>query len=418
MFEALFTYPGVIRRHREAPLAAEREAYLKESAAQGITRATLLRQARYVRCVAIELQLQPPDRSFTVSEVRALARDWASRRSSGQRAPSPRGAAQNFRSVAADFLRSVGRLRSDPPDEGLGALEAKLDEFVAVQRELHWQAEATCRAGRWQVRRFLAYLKRRRVDLIDVSADDIDAFYQHVSLRWQRSSLRRSASALRKWFEYGAERGWSRPGLAATIETPRLYRDEGLPMGPAWKTVGRMLAAVDGDAPGAMRDRAIILLLSVYGVRSGEVRRLRLDDIDWAGDRIRFQRSKSRRAEEAPLQAAVGEAIAGYVARHRPRTTPHRTLFLTLRAPYRPLSPGGLYDVVARHYPAAETPRKGRGPHGLRHACARHLVELGHSFKETGDHLGHPSPDSTRAYAKVDLTSLRRVALEDLGGLA
>jgi site-specific recombinase XerD len=54
----------------------------------------------------------------------------------------------------------------------------------------------------------------------------------------------------------------------------------------------------------------------------------------------------------------------------------------------------------------------------LRHACARHLVESGRSFKEVGDHLGHRSPDATRIYAKVDLTSLRRVAFDELGGLA
>ena len=60
---------------------------------------------------------------------------------------------------------------------------------------------------------------------------------------------------------------------------------------------------------------------------------------------------------------------------------------------------------------------KGRGPHALRHACARRLVNAGLSLKEIGDHLGHRSPDSTRIYAKVDLTSLRMVAMEDLGGL-
>lgn len=60
---------------------------------------------------------------------------------------------------------------------------------------------------------------------------------------------------------------------------------------------------------------------------------------------------------------------------------------------------------------------KGRGPHALRHACARRLGNTGLSLKEIGDHLGHQSPDSTRIYTKVDLTSLRLVAMEDLGGL-
>lgn len=417
MFETLYSRPGVLRRHREAPLVTEREGYLKELAAQGLAHETLLRRARYVRCIAVELGREPPDQSFTLSEIRTLAWEWAVRRRGGKRPTRPRGAAENFRAVATDFLRSIGRLRSVPPAEGLREFDSILDEFVAVQREFGWQAEATCRAGRWQIQRFLAYLKQRSVDLAKVSTEDIDAFYKQVSTRWNRRSLQRSAAVLRKWFEYGAKRGWSRPGLAALIETPRIYRDEGLPLGPAWETVGRMLATTEGDAVGAVRDRAILLLLSVYGLRSGEVRRLRLDDIDWVGDRIRFERSKSRRTQEVPLLPAVGEAIASYVSRHRPRTG-DRTLFLTLRAPYRPLSQGGLYHLVARHYPAGEAPRKGRGPHGLRHACARHLIESGHSFPQVADHLGHRNLGSTGVYAKVDLGSLRRVALEDLGGLA
>jgi site-specific recombinase XerD len=222
---------------------------------------------------------------------------------------------------------------------------------------------------------------------------------------------------LRAWFEYCEKRGWVRYRLAEAILFPRVYRHEGLPMGPTWDSVGRMLVELNGDDPTSLRDHAIILLLSVYGLRSGEVRHLQLDDIDWSRDRIRVQRSKSRRQESLPLEPHVGDAIARYLRNGRPKTE-NRTTFLTVRAPHRPLSAGGLYHIVQHHLPQDGAPKKGRGPHGLRHACARHLVESGRSFKEVGDHLGHRSPDATRIYAKVDLHSLRRVAFDDLGGLA
>lgn len=119
----------------------------------------------------------------------------------------------------------------------------------------------------------------------------------------------------------------------------------------------------------------------------------------------------------APLEIRVGNAIARYLRDGRPDAD-SRVVFLTLRAPYRPLSAGGLYNVVKSHLAKQGLPKKGRGPHGLRHACARHLIESGRSFKEVGDHLGHRSPDATRVYAKVDLASLRKVAFDNLGGLA
>ena len=76
-----------------------------------------------------------------------------------------------------------------------------------------------------------------------------------------------------------------------------------------------------------------------------------------------------------------------------------------------------MYRIVSSRWSITDGPQKGRGPHGLRHACARHLIEAGLSFKEAGDYLGHRNSDSTRIYAKVNLTALRLVALEDLGGL-
>ena len=117
----------------------------------------------------------------------------------------------------------------------------------------------------------------------------------------------------------------------------------------------RQLAAT---IPTSIRDHAIIVLLSVYGVRSGEVRRLRLDDIYWLGNRIRFIRSKSGRHEEAPLVARVGNAIARYLREARPQSA-SRVVFLRLRAPFTPLSPSGLYSAVKSHLPAQERPGKG-----------------------------------------------------------
>jgi site-specific recombinase XerD len=77
-----------------------------------------------------------------------------------------------------------------------------------------------------------------------------------------------------------------------------------------------------------------------------------------------------------------------------------------------------MYHLV-RHAlgPVSAGRHQSLGPHALRHACARRLLESGHSLKAVGDHLGHRDPDTTRVYAKVNLVMLRLVALEDLGGL-
>jgi site-specific recombinase XerD len=381
-----------------------------------MARGTVLRRSSYCLCVAVELQRWPPNHCFEEDEVEALAVSWAAGRCACGKASSPRWPTEHFRFAALDFLRSLGRLCAAPGPEA-GRYDAELAEFIASQGEGRWQSEATCRSARWHITRFFAYLEQCGMALGDVAASDVDAFYEHMAQRWGRSSLRTSAKILRAWFAYGETRGWVRSGLAQAILLPRIYGHEGLPLGPRWDAVGQILAETNGDDPASIRDHAIIVLLSVYALRSGEVRRLCLDDIDWSHNRIRFVRSKSRCQENAPLEARVGNAIARYLRDARPPTDT-RVLFLTLLAPHRPLSAGGLYGAVERRFCNNGLPNKGRGPHGLRHACARHLVESGRSFKEVGDHLGHRSPEATRVYAKVDLPSLRRVAFEDLGGLA
>jgi site-specific recombinase XerD len=250
-----------------------------------------------------------------------------------------------------------------------------------------------------------------------VAATDVDAYFQHVAQRWSRNSLRTCAKMLRAWFAHCEKRGWGRAGLGRTILLPRLYQHEGLPIGPTWEEVGRMLEGTAGNAPASLRDHALILLLSVYGLRSGEVRRLQLDDIDWTRGRMLIVRSKSGQKQSLPLDPQVGNAIVRYLCHGRPKHD-SRAVFLRLRAPHGPLSTGGLYNVVHRHLSKVSCPPKGRGPHALRHACARHLLEGGRSLKEVGDHLGHRNPDATRFYVKVNLSSLRTVAFDDLGGLA
>lgn len=86
-------------------------------------------------------------------------------------------------------------------------------------------------------------------------------------------------------------------------------------------------------------------------------------------------------------------------------------------APFRPLSRGGLGQVVYRRLHALGVTLPHYGPHALRHACATHLLAQGLSLKEVGDHLGHQSPQTTRIYAKVDLAGLRTVGDFELEGL-
>ncbi|WP_430708745.1 tyrosine-type recombinase/integrase [Mesorhizobium vachelliae] len=96
-----------------------------------------------------------------------------------------------------------------------------------------------------------------------------------------------------------------------------------------------------------------------------------------------------------------------YLQLVRPRCR-RREVFLTLKAPFRPLSASAVYHVVASRLSALGVQSMHFGPHGLRHACVTHLVAQGLRLKEIGDHLGHRSAFATGTYARVDLAGCAR----------
>ena len=416
MFESLFVYPAVRARHEAAPFAEERAQYLAQLASRAIPRITLQHRAGYCRHVAIELARHPQRQRWRIEEIETLARAWACACVVAGRAGGERWPYEHFRLVALEFVESLGRMMAVPaavPDR----YEERLNEFIASQQERTWQSAATCGTGRWQVRQFLRYLDLQGLALESVRAEHVEAYFASVAPRWGRVSLAVTAKMLRAWFRHGEAQGWSTPGLADAVLAPRLYRHEGLPLGPSWEQVNQLLAGIAGSTPLALRNRAVVLLFAVYGLRSAEVRQLRLDDIEWARDQLRVTRAKSGRREVVPLVTEVGNAIARYL-RHGRAPSASRIVFLTVHAPFRPLSSGAVYHLVRHALTGVDVGRRhSLGPHSLRHACARHLLESGHSLKAVGDHLGHRDPDTTRVYAKVNLAMLRRVAFDDLGGV-
>ena len=177
-----------------------------------------------------------------------------------------------------------------------------------------------------------------------------------------------------------------------------------------------MLADVDTDKPRDIRDRAILLLLAIYGMRSGEVAALRLDQIDWSGRTLRLFRLKRRQSQTYPLVQSVAEGLARYIDTVRP-TSSCPEIFLCMHAPRRPMKAGSIYDVANRRFIALGLEAAHRGGHALRHACATRLLAAGLSLKEIGDHLGHRSTSATSTYAKVNIAALREVGAFDLGDL-
>jgi site-specific recombinase XerD len=406
MLEQLFRDKSALARHRTGPYAEERERYLQNCAEHGAMRTALRVKANELLWLCQHL---PRDaaQGIDLPTLQEIARE---RRSFCKGATTEK----RLVDIGRPWLRFLGwwqvlttALR----------FQIHLERYVTWMRDERGFSSATVVQWRSKIRDFLQWYERTDRPLRALEPSDVDVYFvTEGARRWCRVTTSSIAAALRVFLRYMAECGECDPRVAEAIRGPRLYTQESLPSGPSWSDVHLLLAHAGGDSPADVRDRAILMLLAIYGMRSGEVRSMRLDQIDWPGRVLRVFRLKRRQPQVYPLLQSVAEAVARYIDTARPKAA-HPEIFLGLQAPHGPLSSGAMSALVRHRFMALGIQSLHCGPHALRHACAARLIAEGLTMKEIGDHLGHRTTRATGTYAKIDLLALREVGDFDLGDL-
>ncbi len=416
MFEELFTRPITIERYLAAPLAEERLRYLQHLRDSGARKGTLQKMATAQLWLVCLPDLRE-GHGVSVSRVEAAAREWSRPGLHRYGRPARPKARSVFIGRAIRWLRFLGRL--DEPGKVRHPHTAEVAAFAAWMRGERGWSEETIRFYCAGADEFFDWLAGGDLPLASVSITDIDRALVEKNARrtYSRRTIKNYAECLRTFFRFAEDWRWCMPGMAAAIIPPRIYPDGPVPAGLTREDVLRLLSSTEGDRPLDVRDCAILMLLTAYGLRAGEVRILQLDGLDWEEETLRVRRPKPGRTHLYPLSQGVGQAILNYILKVRPQR-PQRALFFTLRAPFKPLGRSSLGSIVHRRLNRLGIDSGRRGPHALRHAAAQHLLDQGMSMKVIGDFLGHRDPSSTAVYAKVNLNALREVADFDLEGLA
>ena len=221
------------------------------------------------------------------------------------------------------------------------------------------------------------------------------------------ASVRRYGCALRSFLRYCYLTGLVERDLSARRCRCRGGDGRCCPKASLRRKPRRCCVPAIGGGPAGRRDYAVIVLMLRLGLRASEVATLRLDDLDWRAGQLTVH-GKGGRVDQLPLPVDVGEAIAAYLCRGRPRTAGVREVFLRVQPPHVGLTRSGVKAIVA-----GAARRAGLGvvrPHRLRHTAASDMLRAGVPLAEIGQVLRHRSLGSTAAYARVDVERLRTIA--------
>jgi len=293
------------------------------------------------------------------------------------------------------------------------AVEAEryLDHLV-VERGL---SENTLAAYRRDLRRYIAFLDRRRVRRPDaVEEATIRSFVASLSASthgpegkpYRAASVARALSAVRSFHRFLLREGITERDPAAGVPQPRLPRS--LPRPLPVEEVRRLLEAPDEDSATGLRDRAIMELLYGSGLRISELTGLDVDDVDLEEGSLRVL-GKGGKEREVPLGSFGRDAVGTYLTRGRPALATgagRGALFLNARGGR--LSRQSCARSLGRYVRQAGIARRVT-LHTLRHSFATHLLEGGADVRVVQELLGHASVATTQIYTLVTSQHLREV---------
>ena len=302
-----------------------------------------------------------------------------------------------------DFLRSVGVV----PDPSPSLPDTAIDELIEIFRSYlireRGLAEATVTSYVHVARLFLS--DRAAVgeaNLGELTADEVTGFVLAETANRRVGSAQSVACGLRAFLRFAYVTG--RTDMKLDVAVPKIasWRLSKIPPSISHTDVETLLKSCDRRTMFGRRDYAALVLMVRLGLRAGEIAGLELGDIDWRAGEV-IIRGKGNRVERLPLPVDVGEAMAGWIRRGRPRCD-SRAVFTRVRAPHQGLSVAGVGAIVKSA--ALRAGLSGVNAHRLRHTAATEMLAAGADLIEIGQVLRHASVLTTAIYAKVDDATL------------
>lgn len=212
------------------------------------------------------------------------------------------------------------------------------------------------------------------------------------------STRRQRFSTIRTFCGWLVRRGYVERDPTAGLRAPRQPRAVPRAFRPA--VVDELL----GRCP-TSRERLMVLLEVQEGLRSVEVSRLEVGDLDF-GDRTMLVRGKGGHERLLPISGQTWAALSCYLTEY---PAPAGPLIRSFSPPHGPLTAAYIVLVLGRLLRAMGV--RG-GAHGLRHTAATELLRAGADVRDIQTMLGHRTLASTSVYLPFSDTARLRTVMD------
>ncbi len=265
-----------------------------------------------------------------------------------------------------------------------------------------------------QSERFMDYIISQKIK--NCGKITISHIHSYISTLtgYTYKTIEQNICSMRAFFRFLLEIKKVKVDFAAKIPMIQARKRTRIPSVWTEDELKKLLAAIDRGGPKGKRDYAIILLACHLGLRSKDIKDLKITDFDWEKNNLVFTQSKTRTTTVLPITREVGWAVIDYLKYGRPKVD-SPNLFVRHMAPFLPFAEGDHLNQLIKTYMQLahiKISKQQRGMHSLRHTLASMLLEKDTPLTIISDILGHTDVDSTAVYLKVGIKKLKQCALD------
>lgn len=252
--------------------------------------------------------------------------------------------------------------------------------------------------------------------LMELRQEHIETYFHNIN-NLSKMTIATEKQRLKRFILFLEQKGYSVPGLHLFLPPVIVYRKSSIPS--TWKEeeVRTLLLSIDRSDAVGKRDYAMLLLAVQMGIRSADIRNLKLQNLYWSDTpsecAIDFIQEKTGNQFKQPMPYDVAAALIDYLKNGRP-TSNDQHVFLRHKSHIGQLHGGTsrIYRLIKKAN--LDFSSRKHGFHSLRHTFATRLVANGTPLKIVSELMGHTSITSTGTYISLDFKSLRRCAVNPL----
>lgn len=265
-----------------------------------------------------------------------------------------------------------------------------------------------------RIRHLIFYLNEHAVKSYGEITPVILADYIKTFINYSNKGIAAELVAMRGFLKFLYERGYTDSNFSDDLPKIKNYYSPAMPKIWSPENLQKVFASIDRGNPTGKRDYAMLLMIACYGIRSVDIKNLKLEDLHWNDNTIQFNQHKTGKEICFPILKDVGWALIDYLQNGRPKTS-SRAVFVRHNAPFEEFGTySAMNRILVRYIRQSEIPITKDTPfglHSLRHTLASRLLAENVPLPVISEILGHTCLKSTYIYLHIDYERLLECAL-------